>query len=298
MGVPGQLGVITCWEEAVTLSIGQVSRDAGICAVKALDAAVRDLKEGYIDGLVTAPVNKESMAQAGFGFPGHTEYLTHAFGQSESLMFLVRDGLRVGLVTNHLPVNGVSALLTRGLVSRKIALMDTSLRQDFGLEKPSIAVLGFNPHAGDGGVLGSEEEDLIRPAITDARKNGVLAFGPFPADGFFGSGSYMRYDGILAIYHDQGLIPFKLLAFGGGTNFTAGLPVVRTSPDHGTAFEIAGKNEADPGSFREALFTCVDLVRCRSKYREDHAHPLRRRHKASIQNPASNEEEETIEDLD
>lgn len=292
------VNVVNCWQESVNINLGQITEEGGIYAIKSLEGAVKELKEGRIDGLVTAPINKETMALANFGFPGHTEYLTHAFGQSESLMFMIQDNLRVGLVTNHLPLHQVANAITKNQIIRKINLMEASLQKDFGIDKPTIALLGLNPHAGDGGAIGKEEDEIIRPAVLECKKNGLLAFGPFPADGFFGSGNYARYDGILAMYHDQGLIPFKLLSFGGGTNFTAGLPFVRTSPDHGTAFEIAGKNIADPGSFRTALFTCIDLVRSRLQFQEDHANPLVRRHKASIQNPASNEEEEIIEDID
>jgi len=295
---PNVVNVVNCWQESVNINLGQITEEGGVYAIKSLAGAVKELKDGQIDGLITAPINKETMELAKFGFPGHTEYLTHAFGQSESLMFMVQDNLRVGLVTNHLPVNKVASAITKSQIIKKIHLMETSLQQDFGIDKPTIAILGLNPHAGDGGAIGNEENEIIRPAIIEYKKNGTLVFGPFPADGFFGSGNYAKYDAILAMYHDQGLIPFKLLSFGGGTNFTAGLPFVRTSPDHGTAFEIAGKNVADPSSFRTALFTCIDLVRSRQQFKLDHANPLVRRHKASIQNPASNEEEEIIEDLD
>lgn len=295
---PNIVNVVNCWQESVNINLGQITEDGGIYAIKSLAGAVKELKEGQIDGLVTAPIHKEAMLLAKFGFPGHTEYLTHAFGQIESLMFLTQDNLRVGLVTNHLPLSKVSSSITKNLIIKKINLMESSLQKDFGIDKPIIAILGLNPHAGDGGAIGDEEELIIRPAVIECKKNGTLAFGPFAADGFFGSGNYAKYDAILSMYHDQGLIPFKLLAFGGGTNFTAGLPFVRTSPDHGTAFEIAGKNIADPSSFRTALFSCIDLVRSRTQFHLDHENPLVRRHKASIQNPASNEEEEIIEDLD
>jgi len=292
------VNVVNCWQESVNINLGQITEEGGVYAHKSLAGAVKELKEGQIDGLVTAPINKETMLRSNFGFPGHTEYLAHAFGQSESLMFMIQDNLRVGLVTNHLPLSQVAKSLSRQQILKKINLMESSLQKDFGIDKPTIAVLGLNPHAGDGGAIGSEEDDIISPAILEGKKNGLLVYGPFPADGFFGSGNYAKYDAILAMYHDQGLIPFKLISFGNGTNFTAGLPFVRTSPDHGTAYEIAGKNIADPSSFRTALFTCIDLVRSRHQFQKDHANPLVRRHKASIQNPASNEEEEIIEDLD
>jgi 4-hydroxythreonine-4-phosphate dehydrogenase len=214
------------------------------------------------------------MQLAGFPFPGHTEYITQELGSKESLMFLVSDGMKVGLVTNHVPIKDVASQVTKAKVLDKIKIMYETLHIDFAIEKPTIAVLGLNPHAGDEGVIGQEDIEIIRPAIEEAKKKGVMAFGPFSADGFFGSGQYNKYDGILAMYHDQGLVPFKALSFGTGVNYTAGLGAVRTSPDHGTAFDIAGKNEADPASFRKALFLAIDIARNRKDYLEMHANPL------------------------
>jgi 4-hydroxythreonine-4-phosphate dehydrogenase len=214
------------------------------------------------------------MQLAGFPFPGHTEYITQELGVKESLMLLVSDGMKVGLVTNHVPVKDVAVQITKAKILEKIKIMHETLHIDFAIEKPTIAILGLNPHAGDEGVIGEEEINIIRPAIEEAKKKGIMAFGPFSADGFFGSGSYNKYDGILAMYHDQGLVPFKALSFGTGVNYTAGLVGVRTSPDHGTAFDIAGKNEADPASFRKALFTAIDIARNRYEYTEMRANPL------------------------
>lgn len=274
-----KINVVNVWQDAVNINLGQTTEEGGKCAWQSLDAAVKDLKARILDALVTAPINKEAMQMAGFPHPGHTEYLTQAFGVKDSLMLLIQDGLRVGLATNHLPIREVAGAVSKEKLLSKIHILQESLRVDFGIERPTIAVLGLNPHAGDGGAIGDEESRIIRPAVIEAKKNGTFAFGPFPADGFFGSGQYRKFDGILAMYHDQGLAPFKALAFGGGVNFTAGLPIVRTSPDHGTAFDIAGKNQADPASFREALYLAIDIARNRMQYREMHANALVKREK-------------------
>jgi 4-hydroxythreonine-4-phosphate dehydrogenase len=216
------------------------------------------------------------MQLAGFEFPGHTEYITKELGGKESLMLMVSDGLRIGLVTNHVPIKDVAAQITKERILDKIRILSETLRIDFGIERPTIAVLGLNPHAGDEGVLGLEEETIIRPAMAEAKSKGIMAFGPFPADGFFGSAQHHKYDAVLAMYHDQGLVPFKTLSFGAGVNYTAGLAAVRTSPDHGTAFDITGKNEADPSSFRKALFLAIDIAKSRNAYTEMHANPLRK----------------------
>ncbi len=271
---PNKINIVNCWNDSVNITLGKVTDIGGQYAFKSLEAAVKDLKAGVIDALVTAPIHKKAMQLADFPFPGHTEYITQELGGKESLMFLVSDGMKVGLVTNHTPVKDVAAQITKGKILEKIKIMQETLHIDFAIEKPTIAVLGLNPHAGDEGVIGEEEINIIRPAIEEAKKKGVMAFGPFPADGFFGSGQYNKYDGILAMYHDQGLVPFKALSFGTGVNYTAGLVGVRTSPDHGTAFDIAGKNEADPASFRKALFTAIDIARNRYEYTEMHANPL------------------------
>mgnify|MGYP001416572723 CR=1 FL=1 len=287
-----RVNVVNCWQDNVNISLGKATEDGGRYAFRSLEAAVADLKAGLIDALVTAPISKDAMHMANFPFPGHTEYITHQFGQEQSLMMMVSDSLRVGLVTNHLPVGNVAAAISKELVLRKIKIFRDSLRNDFGIERPTIAVLGLNPHAGDGGVLGNEEEKIIRPAIVEVKKEGSMVMGPFPADGFFGSGQYNKYDGILAMYHDQGLIPFKLLSFGAGVNFTAGLAGVRTSPDHGTAFDIAGKNEADPSSFLKAMFTAIDIARLRKEFSALAANSIVRKSKQFIEG----QEDEIIED--
>lgn len=291
-----KVNIMNCWQESVNITLGKATEVGGQYALKSLEAAARDLKQGLIEALVTAPINKEAMKMAGFPFPGHTEYLTQELGVEESLMFMVSDTLRVGLVTNHLPVRDVAPQITKERVLRKLKIMEQALRVDFGVDRPTIAVLALNPHAGDGGVIGDEDERIIRPAIVECKKNGILAVGPFPADGFFGSGMYKKFDGILAMYHDQGLIPFKLLAFGGGINYTAGLPGVRTSPDHGTAYDLAGKNEAEPDSFREALFAAVDIARSRKAYYDDRANALKKRTRIAAETDDDSELEDLLEE--
>lgn len=285
-----KVNIINCWQENVNINLGNPSEESGQFAIRSLEAATKDLKEGKIDALVTAPISKEAIKMANFPFPGHTEYLTKELGSgSESLMLMVNDGLRVGLVTNHLPLSGVVKTINKKLIIDKIQVLNNTLKVDFGIEKPTIAVLGLNPHAGDGGVLGTEEEKMIRPAIVELKKKGVLVMGPFAADGFFGSGKHLKYDGIMAMYHDQGLVPFKALSFGNGVNFTAGLPFVRTSPDHGTAFDLAGKNMADPSSFRRALFLAMDVARNRSEYKELHENAI-----GQLKKPAEVEGEDEV----
>jgi len=274
-----RVNVVNCWQDNVNISLGKATEHGGKYAYQSLEWAVKDLQAGLIDALVTAPINKEAMQMANFPFPGHTEYLTQALGARESVMMLVHDELRVALATNHLPLRAVPAKITKELLLQKINLLHESLCMDFGIDRPTIAVLGLNPHAGDGGLLGMEEEQQIRPAVIEAKKSGKLVMGPFPADGFFGSGQYRKYDAILAMYHDQGLAPFKALSFGNGVNYTAGLSAVRTSPDHGTAYDLAGKNGADPTSFRNALFMAIDITRQRRDYKDMRANPLRIREK-------------------
>ncbi|MCL4137414.1 UNVERIFIED_CONTAM: hypothetical protein GTU68_053652 [Idotea baltica] len=232
--------------------------------------AVEDAQNGLIDAIVTAPINKEAMKKSGFEFPGHTEYLAKAFNAQETVMMMIANGLRIALVTNHIPVSQINEKLTKEKISSKIILLDQSLRKDFGIEKPRIAVLGLNPHAGDNGTIGNEDVELIKPIIVEAKKTGMFVAGPYPADGFFGSSEFKKFDAVLAMYHDQGLIPFKALTFGGGVNFTAGLPIVRTSPDHGTAYDIAGKNTVDVASFRTALFHAVDIATMRQELKDMH----------------------------
>ncbi len=259
------INVVNCWEDSLEITPGKPSPESGKAAFAALQQAAEELKEGLIDALVTAPIDKQATHSDAFPFKGHTEFLTGFFNATDSLMFMVSDKLRVGLVTEHVPVREVSTALTREKIERKIALMERSLKQDFGITKPRIAVLGLNPHAGDNGLIGSEDNELIKPIVNDFRNKGRLVFGPFPADGFFGTAQYAKYDGVLAMYHDQGLVAFKAISFEEGINFTAGLPVVRTSPDHGTAFGLAGKNQADETSMRQAIFTASEIFRRRSE---------------------------------
>ena len=260
---PRKINVVNCWEDIVEINTGSVTPEAGKSAFQAIERACKDLETGIIDAVVTAPINKHNIQSENFRFPGHTEYFTTYFGAKDSLMFLVSENLRVGVVTGHIPVHEISATITTELIIKKINIMARTLKSDFGILKPKIAVLGLNPHAGEEGLLGQEEIDIIKPAIEKCKEKGQLVFGPYPADGFFGTGQYTKADGILAMYHDQGLIPFKTLAFDSGINFTAGLSVVRTSPDHGTAYDIAGKNLASENSMREAVFLACDIVKNR-----------------------------------
>lgn len=269
------VNVINCWLENVKITLGKCTAEGGKYATFSLEQATADLLAGHLDALVTAPINKKAMQLSGFDYPGHTEYLTSKSQAKENLMLMVNEDLRIGLVTNHLPVSQVASTITTELVLQKIELMNNSLKMDFGIDKPAIAVLGLNPHAGDGGVLGTEEIDIILPAIAAAKKKGILAIGPYAADGLFGSGNFANFDGILAMYHDQGLVPFKALSFGSGINFTAGLPIIRTSPDHGTGFDIAGKNIADFSSFRQALYLAIDSAKQRAEYIEMTGNPLK-----------------------
>ncbi len=273
----GAINVVNCWHDNVNITLGQLTDDSGKYAKISLDQAVNDLQHGFIDALITAPINKKAMQNTGFEFPGHTEYLTSAFNVEESLMLMVNDSLRVGLVTNHLPVSKIAESITKEAIIKKLKLLNKSLQVDFGIDKPKIAILALNPHASDDGVIGDEEENIIRPVIIEAKKKGMLAMGPFPADGFFGSSQYQKFDGILAMYHDQGLVPFKALSFGNGVNFTAGLPIIRTSPDHGTAYEIAGQNKANHYSFQQALFVAIEVARNRKAYAEMTANPMQKR---------------------
>ncbi len=255
--------MINCWEEDVKIEPGVANKEVGKFAFTSLERATADLINGDIDALVTAPINKDTIQSESFNFPGHTEYLQDKDGAAESLMFLVSDTLRVGVVTGHIPVANVPQSITTEKILAKLKLMNTSLRDDFWIRKPKIAVLGLNPHASDNGLIGNEERTTIIPAIEEARVNDILAFGPYAADGFFANGTYLQFDAVLAMYHDQGLIPFKQIAFESGVNFTAGLKFVRTSPDHGTAYDIAGKNLASEISFREAIFTALHIAKHR-----------------------------------
>lgn len=263
---PKVINVVNCWEEEIKISPGQPSRESAQAALSSLRKVVEEVKEGMLDGFVTAPIDKNMIYGEDFPFHGHTEYLTQTFEAMESLMLMVGESLKVGLVTEHIPLKDVSSHITSERVELKIRLMELSLKNDFHISKPKIAVMGLNPHASDEGLIGEEENSVIKPVIDDLKSKGKLVFGPYPADGFFGSGQHQKFDGILAMYHDQGLIPFKYIAFENGVNFTAGLPVVRTSPDHGTAYGIAGKNMADEGSLRQAIFLATDIIKNRARH--------------------------------
>jgi 4-hydroxythreonine-4-phosphate dehydrogenase len=270
-----KVNLVNCLDDNVRVELGKSTQHGGEAALISLEKAIEDLKAGKINVLVTAPIDKKNVQSEKFQFAGHTEYLKSQFAVDEALMFMIGESMKIGIVTGHVPLSQVPGLITIGSVLKKIKLMDHSLKFDFAVRKPKIAVLGLNPHAGDNSLLGTEEAEKIIPAIEKAQQEGILAFGPFPADGFFGAGSFKNFDGILAMYHDQGLTPFKALSFDTGVNFTAGLPVVRTSPVHGTAFSIAGKGEASENSFRQALFLACDIYRNRQIYREITRNPLR-----------------------
>ena len=273
----GKINVVNCNDDEVKVELGKPSRESGKAAFDALEMAMTEYKNGLFDVLVTAPIHKQMIQSENFTFPGHTEYIEQSVGEgAKALMVLASERLRVALVTGHVPVAKVASVLTQELIHEKLELFNASLKADFGINAPRIAVLALNPHAGDGGVIGTEEETIITPAIKAMREQGVICFGPFPADGFLGSDAYRHFDGVLAMYHDQGLIPFKVLAMDEGVNFTAGLPLVRTSPDHGTAFDIAGKGEASENSFRQAIYMAIDVFRNRKSDAEARRNPLRK----------------------
>lgn len=268
--------IINVYDEDVNIELGRQTAEGGKYALLSLEAAAYALAQGKVNVLVTAPINKENIQSPDFNFPGHTEYLEDRFGsKGSSLMFLVSDELRVAVVTGHIPVTRVAQELSPEKIHAKLRILNKSLTEDFGVRKPKIAVLGLNPHAGDNGVIGDEEKNIIIPAINKAKEENMLVYGPYPADGFFGNGIYRQFDAVLAMYHDQGLIPFKTIAFHDGVNFTAGLPVVRTSPDHGTAYDIAGKNMASEASFRKAIYTAIDIYKTRKLYAALTANPLK-----------------------
>jgi len=273
-----RINIINAVPDNLSIEIGQPTIDGAKAAIAALNAAVEDAKRGVLDAIVTAPINKRMAAEAGFGFPGHTEYFINKFGVSDGLMFLCSNTFKIGIVTNHLPLSKVGGAISKETILSKLKLMNNSLLSDFGIDRPKIAVLGLNPHAGDGGCLGTEETDIIIPAIEAANAEGILAFGPYPPDGFFGTYSQKKFDGVLAMYHDQGLIPFKTLVFDDGVNFTAGIPFVRTSPDHGTGYDIAGKGMAHPDSMRIAIHCAADIVKNRREYMELTSNPLEIKH--------------------
>jgi len=265
---PKKANLVNCVDDDIRVELGKATQHSGEAAYAALEFAVNDLKAGKIDALVTAPINKSNIQSSKFQFKGHTDYLQDRFGASEVVMFMVSDFLRIGLVTEHVPLSKVSALITQDRIISKLKALNASLIQDFNIGRPKIAVLGLNPHAGDDGLLGSEENDIIIPAIKIARDQNIIAMGPFAADGFFGSGNFSKFDAVLAMYHDQGLVAFKALTAGEGVNFTAGLPIVRTSPAHGTGFDIAGKGEASCDSFRNAIYMACDIYKNRIAYQE------------------------------
>lgn len=276
----GQLNMVNCFgEKEIKIEFGKTTEEAGNAAFVALERALQELSEGKIDVLVTAPINKNSIQREGFQFPGHTEYIEQRLGNGQkALMILATDTLRVALVTTHLPLSKIAENITKDGIIEKLNILQQSLKRDFSIDNPRIAVLSLNPHCGDGGLLGTEENDIITPAIVESFKKGIRCFGPYAADGFFGSGSYCHFDAILAMYHDQGLAPFKALAQDEGVNFTAGLPVIRTSPAHGTANDIAGKNQADPASFRKAIYAAIDVYHNRQRYDQAYANPLRKQY--------------------
>jgi len=288
---PKQVNLFSCWEEDVAITPGQLTDVGGQYAVRSLLMAAEAVQHGHIQGLVTAPIHKKNVQSAEFNFTGHTPFLKSIANAADVLMLLYAGDLRVALVTEHIPVKEVAAHITRETLLSKINLLHNSLRTDFGIDKPRIAVLGLNPHAGDEGLIGSEDAQIIAPTVKEARQS-KLVFGPYSADAFFARRSYRQFDGVLAMYHDQGLIPFKTIAMGEGVNFTAGLPFVRTSPDHGTAFDIAGKNKADETSFTASIFECLDIINRRSDYEERNRNPLRKITAEVLRNV----EDERIED--
>jgi 4-hydroxythreonine-4-phosphate dehydrogenase len=284
--------IINCVDENIRVELGKSTESAGISSFKALEAATDALASGAIDALVTGPVSKQNIQHSDFSYHGHTEYLQVRFRAEEVMMLMVSDLLKVGLVAGHIPVSQLSSFITKDLIKEKIEILAQSLLEDFGIRNPTIAVLGLNPHASDGGLLGSEENEVIIPAIEESKKANISVFGPFAADGFFGSGRFTKFDAVLAMYHDQGLAPFKALSMENGVNFTAGLPVVRTSPAHGTAFELAGKNEASADSFRNAIYLAIDAVRNRELHKEISNNPL-----SSGASP-TNGKDGSLEDID
>lgn len=276
---PDKLSVVNCTDDEAKVEFSKPTTEAGKAALDALEKAIEEYNEGLIDVIVTAPINKHTIQSEEFHFPGHTEYIEQKLGNgAKSLMILMKDDLRVALVTGHIPVSQVSAALSKELIQEKIVIFSRSLKQDFGIGSPRIAVLSLNPHAGDDGLIGDEEQAIIIPAIQEMAAKGFLCYGPYPADGFMGSNNFEHFDGILAMYHDQGLAPFKVLAMDEGVNFTAGLPVVRTSPAHGTAYDIAGKGEASEDSFRQAIYVAIDVFRNRLRDKAARSNPLRKQY--------------------
>jgi 4-hydroxythreonine-4-phosphate dehydrogenase len=286
---PGRAHVLNCIDDNIRVELGKSTPDAGEASFMALDAAVTDLHEGLIDVLVTAPINKDNIQSEKFNFPGHTEFLAQRFNSPNFVMLMVSETMKIGLVTTHMPLSKVAEHITKEVILSKLRIISQSLQQDFAITRPRIAVFGLNPHAGDNGLLGKEENEIIQPAIDQAKKEGIIALGPYAADGFFGSENYRKFDAILAMYHDQGLIPFKLASFDRGVNYTAGLPVIRTSPAHGTAYVLAGEDKASPDSFRQALYLALDIHKNRKIYEDISKNPLK---KYDIN---SNQEDESVD---
>lgn len=277
--MPDKLSVVNCTDDEVKVEFSKADPEAGKAALSALEKAIEEYREGLIDAIVTAPINKHTIQSEEFSFPGHTEYIEERLGDGEkALMILMKGDFRVALVTGHIPIAQVASTITKELIEEKLEIFNRSLKLDFGIGAPRIAVLALNPHAGDGGLLGMEEQEIIIPAIQEMAAKGVLCFGPYPADGFMGSGNLSHFDGVLAMYHDQGLAPFKALAMDEGVNYTAGLPVVRTSPAHGTAYDIAGKGVASEDSFRQAVYVAIDVFRNRLNEKNMRANPLRKQY--------------------
>lgn len=273
---PKQINIFNCWDDEVAIQPGVLTDVAGKYAIRSLNVAAQCLKDGQLDGIVTAPIHKSNTNIPDFPYTGHTPFFKDKFGAKDVVMILYSHNLRVALATEHIPVAKIASTITKELLQSKLNILRDSLIKDFGVDKPKIAVLGLNPHAGDEGQIGTEEQTIIKPVIDQYRQNNHLVFGPYSADSFFARGQYAEFDAVLAMYHDQGLVAFKTLAVGEGVNYTAGLPVIRTSPDHGTAFDIAGKNLAEPDSFREAVYSCIDLFNQRNGYAANTANPLRR----------------------
>ena len=290
---PKQVNVFNCWEDEVAINPGQLSDVAGKYAVLSLQTAVAALKQKQIDGLVTAPIHKKNIQSTEFSYTGHTPYLKNIFDVKDVAMMMCAGNFRVALLTEHVPVSEIAKYITKEAIVSKLQVIHQSLQKDFGIDKPRIAVLGLNPHAGDEGLIGNEEETIIKPAIKESKNNNMLVIGPYSADAFFARRSYDRFDAVLAMYHDQGLIPFKSLAISEGINFTAGLPVVRTSPDHGVAFDIAGKDKADSSSFTASVFECIDIINRRIEYEENRKNPLRKMAPSIL----ANAEDEKIDEV-
>lgn len=279
-----QVNVLNCWEEDVAITPGVLNDTGGKYAIISLTRAAEDLKSGKIQGLVTAPIHKKNTQSNSFNFTGHTPYLKNLFGVQDVAMMLVAENMRVALLTEHVPVKEVSVHVSKEKIISKLQVINQSLKRDFGISKPRIAVLGLNPHAGDEGLIGKEEIEIIKPAVKDAKQKDVFCFGPYSADAFFARGHHEKFDAVLALYHDQGLIPFKSMAHGEGVNFTAGLPVVRTSPDHGVAFDIAGKGIADESSFRQSIFSCIDIINNRLEFDQQRKNPLKKMSSSVVAN--------------